>query len=68
MGSIPIRHSMKLNVGDKVKAARQFRNTDFRFDGEKKIVDIGYYDEEPSYILEGMPSVLYYKRDLILVR
>jgi predicted CoA-binding protein len=39
----------ELNIGDKVKAVRVFRNPDFRFDGVKEIIATdSYLDNEDS--------------------
>jgi hypothetical protein len=60
----------ELNIGDKVKAVRVFRNPDFRFDGVKEIIATdSYLDNEDSlgYILKGMEDAIYHRRDLIKV-
>ena len=57
-----------LKIGSKVKAARVFRNPDFRFEDVRKVVGIVNYESDvKEYVIDGKPDVLYVRRDLVEV-
>ena len=57
----------KFNIGDKVRAARKFRESYFQFSGVKMITETERYNGALSYTLEGKGLVGYFAHDLQFV-
>ncbi len=55
---------VKFQIGDKVRAARKFRDEAFQFSGMRRIVATERGLNPFGYILEGIDNVAYFSQDL----